>query len=70
MQVTENVINHQTNRFARENGKDPETLTKTQRKEMKAAMLKEYYPGKVKFHKYKRKCPIILFPYFNQLGKN
>ena len=46
LQVTENVLNHQTNKFARENDMDPETFTDTQRKEVRAAMLEEYYPGR------------------------
>ena len=46
MKVTENVLDHQLNRYARSKGKDPDNLTVPEKEELKTQMINELYPGK------------------------
>ena len=45
--MTENVINHQIDKFSREKGIDPESMTAAERKNIRAEMLQENYPGNI-----------------------
>ena len=46
-QITDNVVNHQFNRFVQSKGKDPYSLTNLERDTLMADMKQDLYPGTI-----------------------
>ena len=43
--MSDNVLDHQFNRYVRSKGKDPDALTNPEREQLKTEMIEELYPG-------------------------
>ena len=52
-QVSDNVLDHQFNRYVRSKGKDPDALTDPEREQLKTEMVEDLYPGQQSKNKAK-----------------